>query len=135
MLVLGDEHSDKRTGLEFVNPRVDGGKGEDIFFMYQLPTPTRPLFQMLHLLFRDRIRQVEDLKSYASSRGYVNEEVDTMVYNPSKKNHYLLGDLRSVLSRAVQSQMGALDFRSKIDKIHTASTQLVQGNSVQKLLE
>ena len=135
MLVLGDERSDKRTGLEFVNPRVDGGKGEDIFFMYQLPTPTRPLFQMLHLLFRERIRQVEDLKSYASSRGYVTEEVDTMVYNPSKKNHYLLGDLKSVLSRAVQSQMWAVDFRSKIDKIHASSAELVHGNSVQKLLE
>jgi len=26
MLVLGDEKNDKNTGLEFVNPRVDGGK-------------------------------------------------------------------------------------------------------------
>lgn len=135
MLVLWDEHSDKRTGLEFVNPRVDGGKWEDIFFMYQLPTPTRPLFQMLHLLFRDRIKQVEDLKSYASSRWYITEDINTLVYNPSKKNHYLLDYLKSVLSRAVQSQMVASDFRTKIDKIHVASTQLVQGNSVQKMLE
>ncbi len=135
MLILGDEHSDKRTGLEFVNPRVDGGKGEDIFFMYQLPTPTRPLFQMLHLLFRDRIKQVENLKSYASSRGYVTEDVNTLIYNPSKKNHYLLDDLRSVLSRAVQSQMDTDEYRKKIDKIHLASSGLVDGNSVQKMLE
>ena len=135
MLVLGDEQSDKRTGLEFVNPRVDGGKEEDMFFMYQLPTPTRPLFQMLHLLFRDRIRQVENLKSYASNRGYVTEDINTLIYNPSKKNHYLLDDLRSVLSRAVQSQMETVDYRSKIDKIHIASSELVEGNSVQKMLE
>jgi hypothetical protein len=90
---------------------------------------------MLHLLFRERIRQVENLKSYASNRGVVTEEANTLIYNPSKKNHYLLDDLRSVLSRAVQSQMEASDFRIKIDKIHAASEQLVKGNSVQKLLE
>jgi hypothetical protein len=90
---------------------------------------------MLHLLFRDRIKQVEDLKSYASSRGYVADDVNPLIHNPSKKNHYLLDDLRSVLSRAVQSQMMAADFRSKIDKIHIASKQLIQGNSVQKMLE
>jgi hypothetical protein len=90
---------------------------------------------MLHLLFRERIKQVENLKSYASSRGVVTEELNTLIYNPSKRNHYLLDDLRSVLSRAVQSQMEASDFRKKIDKIHVASEKLVKGNSVQRLLE
>lgn len=135
MLTLGDEKNEKITGLEFINPRVDGGKGEDIFFVYRLPSSTRPLFQMFHILFRDRIKQVENLKSYTSNRWLATTEVNSMIYNPSKKNHYLLDDLRSVLSRAVQSQMSVDDFRTRIDKIHLASEELVKGNSIQVTLE
>ncbi len=135
MLVLGDAKSDIRTGLEFVNPCVDGWKWEDIFFMYQLPTPTRPLFQMLHLLFRDRIKQVDTLKSYANSRSFADEELNTLIYNPSKKNHYLLDDLRAVLSKAVQRQMDPADYRKKIDAIYLASQDLIKWNSVQRMLE
>jgi hypothetical protein len=68
MLVLGDNKSDKNTGLEFVNPRVSSGKEEDAFFMFKLPPVTRPLFQMLHVLFADRIAQADLIKNYTSTR-------------------------------------------------------------------
>jgi hypothetical protein len=81
---------------------------------------------MLHVLFVDRIGQVENLKNYASNRSYNVEDVNTMIYNPSKKNHYLLDDLRSILSRATQAQMDSVDFRNKIQKIYTESKLLVK---------
>jgi hypothetical protein len=81
---------------------------------------------MLHVLFVDRIGQVENLKNYASNRSYITEDVNTMIYNPSKKNHYLLDDLRSILSRATQAQMDSVDFRNKIQKIYTESKLLVK---------
>ncbi len=135
MLILGDGNSSKITGLEFVNPRVTDGKWEDIFFMFKLPMSTRPLFQMLHALFVDRIAQVENLKNYASNRSYTSEDTNTMIYNPSKKNHYLLDDLKSILSRATQSQMDSTDFRNKIQSIYSESQLLVKGNSIQFTLE
>ncbi|MBC7503980.1 hypothetical protein H7169_03335 [Candidatus Gracilibacteria bacterium] len=135
MLVLGDEKNDKNTGLDFVNPRIDGGKGEDVFFMFKLPTPTRPLFQMLHLLFRDRIKQVNLIKDYASNSLLTGDTINSLIYNPNKKNYYLLDGLKSVLSRAVQSQMEPSDFRTRIEKIHAESQILVKGNSVQSTLE
>lgn len=94
--------------------------------MFKLPTNTRPLFQMLHVLFVDRIAQVENLKSYASNRSYISEDANSMIYNPSKKNHYLLDDLKSILSRATQSQMDSTDFRNKIQNIYQESKLLVK---------
>jgi hypothetical protein len=135
MLILWDDNSTTNTGLEFVNPRVTDGKGEDVFFMFKLPLVTKPLFQMLHVLFVDRIGQVENLASYASNRSYVSEDANSLIYNPSKKNHYLLDDLRSILSRATQSQMDATEFREKIQKIYSESKLLVEWNSVQVTLE
>ena len=134
MLVLGDDKSDKHTGLEFVNPRVSNGS-DDIFFMFKLPTVTRPLFQMLHLLFNERIKQVDLIKNYTSSRWITASEDANVIHNPTKKNYYLLDDLRAVLSKAVQSKMDSKDFRSKIESIHEESKSLVSGNSVQTTLE
>jgi hypothetical protein len=59
MVVLADDA--KRTGIEFANPRVTSGS-TDAFFMYRLPPETRVIFDMLRLYFRDRIKQVENLK-------------------------------------------------------------------------
>lgn len=59
MVVLADDA--KHTGIEFANPRVTSGS-TDAFFMYRLPPETRVIFEMLRLYFRDRIKQVEDLK-------------------------------------------------------------------------
>ncbi|MBX9808979.1 hypothetical protein K2X92_01140 [Candidatus Gracilibacteria bacterium] len=134
MLVLGDSKSDKNTGLEFVNPRVTNGS-DDIFFMFKLPIQTRPLFQMLHILFVDRIAQVDLIKNYSSTRNYVSDDVNKYILNPSKKNHYLLDDLKAVLSRAVQSQMESNEFRLKIEGIVNQSKLLVKGNSVNTMLE
>lgn len=134
MLVLGDDKNSKHTGLEFVNPRVSNGS-DDIFFMFKLPTATRPLFQLLHLLFNERIKQVDLVKNYTSNRGTTSSDNISAIHNPAKKNYYLLDDLRSVLSRAVQSKMDSREFRSKIENIYKESRSLVNGNSVQTTLE
>lgn len=135
MLILSDNKNDKRTGLEFVNPRVDWGKGEDIFFMYKLPSVSRPLFQMLHLLFRERISQVDLVKSYSTN--YDNSIIDdrSFIYNPGKKNYYLLDDLQSILSKAVVTNMEGSEFRNKVNSIYEESQYLVKGNSVNNTLE
>jgi hypothetical protein len=99
---------------------------DDIFFMFKLPIQTRPLFQMLHILFVDRIAQVDLIKNYSSTRNYVSDDVNKYILNPSKKNHYLLDDLKAVLSRAVQSQMESNEFRLKIEGIVNQSKLLVK---------
>jgi len=103
--------------------------------MYKLPTSSRPLFQMLHLLFRERINQVDLVKSYSTN--YTNNIVDdrSLIINPSKKNYYLLDDLQTVLSRAVMTQMDGQEFREKVDKIYEESKILVKGNSINNTLE
>jgi hypothetical protein len=132
MVVLADDA--KHTGIEFANPRVTSGS-TDAFFMYRLPPETRVIFEMLRLYFRDRIKQVEDLKWYAANS--INNAPEDMpsIYNPSKRNYYVLDELKRTLSLAVQSQMDSETFRSKIDAINTQSKSLVRWNSVQMLLE
>lgn len=78
--------------------------------MFKLPTSTRPLFQMLHLLFRIRIDQVKLIKNYTSNRSLMIESDVKYIYNPSKKNFYLLDDLKEVLSRAVKHNMTPAGF-------------------------
>lgn len=134
MLVIQSDKEWKPTGIEFANPRVKNGS-EYTFFMYRLPTETRPLFQMLHILFRDRISQVDMIKNYQFVLG-VSSEREKNIFNPSKRNYYLLQDLQIVLSDAVQSQKMDKDtFWSKIQAIYDESKSLVAGNSVQKKLE
>jgi hypothetical protein len=48
------------------------------------------------------------------------------IYNPSKRNYYVLDELKRTLSLAVQSQMESEVFRSKIDAINTESKSLVR---------
>ena len=135
MLILWDENSATNTGLDFVNPRVTDGAWNDSFFMFRLPNVTKPLFQMLHILFVDRIKQVENLQGYANSSNYTAEDMNSFIYNPSKKNHYLLDELKSILSRATQSQMDSTEFRNKIQKISDESKSLVEWNSITLTLE
>lgn len=136
MLILGDDKKNgKNTGITFVNPRVDIGTWEDIFFVSYLPANTRPLFQMLHLLFRERIDQADLIKNYSTD--YSNDIINDKdyIFNPSKKNYYLLDDLRAVLSKAVMTEMNGSEFRDKVELIYTESKSLVKGNSVNATLE
>ncbi len=135
MLVLSDINNTKITGLEFVNPRVTDGDGKDVFFMFKLPVATKPLFHMLNVLFADRIAQVESLKKYVSNKSYTEKNTNSMIYNPSKKNFYLLEELRSILSRTTQAQMDSKEFSRKIKNIYAESKLLVNGNSVSTTLQ
>lgn len=94
--------------------------------MYKLPSVSRPLFHMLHLLFRERIGQVDLVKSYSTN--YNNSIIDdrSFIYNPSKKNYYLLDDLQSILSKAVMTPMEGQEFREKVNKIYDESRGLVK---------
>jgi len=126
--------SQKNTGWTFVNPRMTVND-EEIFLVSYLPIKTKTLFQMLHLLFRERINQVNLIRNYQSTGFSTLTEPNSLISNPSKKNYYLLDELNSVLSKAVLSQMNPADFRIKIQEIDRESKKLIQWNSVQQLLE
>lgn len=136
ILVIQDDKNDgKNTGIEFVNPRVDAWNGDDTFLVANLSPSSRPLFKMLHLLFQERIAQVDLIKSY--SMNYSNDIINqrNYIFNPGKKNYYLLEDLHTVLSRAVLTQMDGAEFRTKVNKIYEESKSLVEWNSVNETLE
>lgn len=90
---------------------------------------------MLHLLFRERIDQADLIKNYSTD--YSNDIINDKdyIFNPSKKNYYLLDDLRAVLSKAVMTEMNGSEFRDKVELIYTESKSLVKGNSVNATLE
>jgi hypothetical protein len=107
------------TGVEFVNLRMDDTNDRDTFFMYRLPKETRVLFRMLHILFHDRVAQVDILKKYATNSSYIStEELSTWIKNPSKKNYYLFQELEKTLSDGIQFPTKKEEFSQKIQKIH-----------------
>lgn len=69
MLALKNTDSDANTGIEFVDPRMST-TGEDVFFMYRLPVTVRPLFELLHLSFLDRVQNINLLDSYGKSKNF-----------------------------------------------------------------
>jgi hypothetical protein len=58
-----EDVSIESTGIEFVNPRMNTKNEKDSFLMYRLPTQTR-LFKMLHILFYERVSQIDLYKEY-----------------------------------------------------------------------
>ena len=71
------------TGIEFVNPRMNTTNQKDAFIMYRLPGKTI-LFQMLHLLFYERVSMVDinrDFGSNSSSYKEIND-INPWLVNP-----------------------------------------------------
>lgn len=132
------DQSQKTTWVEFVNPRMNDTDEKDTFFMYRLPIETRILFKNLHVLFHDRVARVDLYKDYnLTNANFSDTELDAWLYNPSKKNHFLLQELNGVLSDALRpsSTLDKADFIARVTEIYNHSQSLALGNSVQLTLE
>jgi hypothetical protein len=115
------------TGVEFVNPRMNDTDDKDVFFMYRLPLSTRILFRSLHVLFHDRVAKVDLYRDYGNmDYGFSDAGENPWLLNPSKKNHFLLSDLDSILADALRpnSSLNRERFVEKLSAIHQNSQSL-----------
>jgi hypothetical protein len=131
------DESNSTTWIEFVNPRMDTAENVDSFFMYKLPVRTNILFQMLHVLFYDRVSQIDLYKEYgASAYAYTNNTTrDEWLVNPGKKSHFLLLGLDTVLASALQNTVSLESIRTQISDISDSADTLAVGNDVEARLE
>ena len=137
MLALKNEDTTVSTGIEFVDPRVNTNQdGKDVFFMYRLPIETRPLFQMLHTIFRDRVHQVDLLKEYRKSNtAFATSKTATNILNPTKNTYRILGDLQLLFSNAVSDEMSPQAFRTEAERIIALSQQYQFNDEVNTEIE
>lgn len=114
------------TGIEFVNPRMNSTDDKDSFFMYKLPIQTNILFQMLHLLFYDKVSQIDLYKEYGISAygSTILSSQDEDLVNPGKKSHFLLLRLDSILANAIQNTIPLEMFRRQITEINASAHTL-----------
>lgn len=124
------------TGIEFVNPRMNTSNQKDAFIMYRLPGKTI-LFQMLHLLFYERVSMVDINRDFGSNGSSYNDidEINPWLVNPWKKWHILLLWLDSILSQWITDRVSLDTFRGQIANIEEKVSGLSQGNTVQLRLE
>jgi hypothetical protein len=134
-LVQQADSSSPVTLVEFVNLRMDNWNDRDIFLMYRLKE-VHILFQMLHILFHDRVAQVDIMKKYGTDSSYTSvEDLSSWVINPSKRNYFLFRELQKVLSDAIQFPTERDEFRKKIDSINTQAKSFMAGNSITATLQ
>ncbi len=135
MLALNQGNGSGSTGIEFVDPRVQAGENQSIFFMYRLPRETRDLFVALHAFFGERVRAVDLLKSYSLQMPDMKKS-QSQVVNPTKKMFYLLGELQAILSRAVSAEMTSDEFHKELEQIYAISQNVAhENNNVQDVIE
>jgi hypothetical protein len=113
-----------RTGIEFVNPRMNNTDEKDTFFMYRLPKDTRTLFRILHVMFYDRVEQVNLIKKYANDTQFQSTNNSAWMINPTKKNALLMRELQSVLSQGLQTRIDTATFSRQITDINTRARDL-----------
>jgi hypothetical protein len=124
-LTSDSEESDlARTGIEFVNPRMNNSDEKDTFFMYRLPKDTRTLFRILHVTFYDRVEQVNLIKKYANDNQFQSTSENGWMVNPTKKNALLMRELQSVLSQGLQTRIDTPTFSKKINDINARARDL-----------
>lgn len=136
MTSSGDADAVDRTWVEFVNPRITSSGDADTFFMYRLPTYTRILFRSLHAEFAWRVKKLDDLRKYASDFAYdIDEERNSLLTNPTKKNHFLLRELQWLLSQIVDQSRTKEYFVTELERIQEESSTLAKWNDVERTLE
>ncbi len=136
MTSSGDDDAVDRTWVEFVNPRITSSGDADTFFMYRLPTYTRILFRSLHAEFAWRVKKLDDLRKYASDFAYdIDEERNSLLTNPTKKNHFLLRELQWLLSQIVDQSRTKEYFVTELERIQEESSTLAKWNDVERTLE
>lgn len=125
------------TGIEFIDPRVTNNNKENIFLVYRSAVETRPLFNMVHWLFLDRVATADMIKNYRSSLEWSdNKENIKYVYNPNKLNFYQMNRLRVILSDAVQSQDISIEkFHADVKSVYASSRKLIEKDTIRAMLE
>lgn len=131
-----EDISTESTGIEFVNPRMNTTNERDSFLMYRLPTQTR-LFQMLHVLFYERVSQIDVYKEYGTAIWLYSDESssNSRLINPGKKSHLLLLKLDGILANALKNPTSIDTFKSRIAEVNVDAKSLWLGNSVEIRLE
>jgi hypothetical protein len=92
---------------------------------------------MLHVLFYDRVSQIDLYKEYgASAYAYTNNTTrDDWLVNPGKKSHFLLLNLDTVLASALQNTVSLDSIRTQVADITEVADTLAVGNDVEARLE
>lgn len=131
-----DDISLDSTGIEFVNPRMNTTNDKDSFLMYRLPTKSR-LFEMLHVLFYERVSQIDIYKEYGSIIWAYSDETSASerLINPWKRSHLLLLKLDSVLANTLKNPTSIDVFKKNIADIRGMATWLWLWNAVDARLE
>lgn len=130
-----EDISSESTGIEFVNPRMNTSNQRDSFLMYRLPTQTK-LFRMLHVMFYDRVSQIDLFKEYGLSMAYGDDTSNNpQLINPWKKSHLLLLKLDSILANALKNTTSIETFKAKLAELNSNTRGLALGNSVEVRLE
>jgi hypothetical protein len=120
-----EDISSESTGIEFVNPRLNTKNERDSFLMYRLPRQTR-LFQMLHILFSERISQIDIYKEYGTAIGAYSDESSNNIrlINPGKKSHLLLLKLDGILADTLKNPTSLESFQYLISQINQEALTL-----------
>ncbi len=121
--------------FEFVNPRVNIGDEQDTFFNYRLPNSSIRLFRALSAKFKQKVDAKNNLRQKYSTYGYDDTlEESNWLINPSKKNHNMLIELWSLLSKALNSKQNSDVIIGKIGKLYAQATVLDMQDSTAKSL-
>ena len=120
--------------FEFVNPRVNIGDEQDTFFNYRLPNSSIRLFRALSAKFKQKVDVKNNLREKYSAYTYGDMAESKWLINPSKKNHNMLVELGSLLSKALNNSTNSDVIIGKIWKLYAETTALNMQDSTAKSL-
>ena len=115
--------------FEFINPRINRGDEDDVFFNYRLRPESKILFRALSSIFRKKVENIDIRKRYAISSAYDSKDVSSLQINPTKNDYSKLTELKFLLSRAVDSAGASTDLVKKIWRAYNEAKDLKISNS------
>ncbi len=122
--------------FEFVNPRVNTGNDKDTFFNYRLPLETKWLFRTLSARFHEQVESVDLLKSYGVWSNTNATVASDWLFNPSKKNHIMLLELKDLLSQVIRTKKDKKSIVRRIWEIYQNAKALnMESSSAKKTIE
>lgn len=134
-IIQAQGKSEKNTSISFVNPRIEVADArEDSIVPFVLKQSAGKLFDYLRLVSKERLQTVSALKEYANvTRKNLATDVD--IQNPTKRMYRLLGELQTIFSQAVNSEIEVEEFRSKIENILEQTEEFELENTAEKMIE
>lgn len=122
--------------FEFVNPRVNIGDEQDTFFNYRLPSNAKILFRALSTNFRKKVENIDISKQYGFLGAYTEANTNSLLINPSKKNHNMLVELSALLSRALSTWANSENLVTNIGRLYEQAKLLtIQDNTARTVVE